>query len=70
MRNRGKNPIKRPVITMKDVKVVLKRDPFIPLPKMNAKILQLIRVHTYAVDEIIWAKMKGYPLWPAKVNLF
>lgn len=30
---------------------------------------QLVRIHCFNKGEIVWAKMKGFPLWPAKVIL-
>ncbi len=26
-------------------------------------------MENYAIGEIIWAKIRGYPWWPAQVNL-
>lgn len=68
--NRRKKSGKQPVLTVNEVKVVLSMDPFIPIRKIKKRILQVVRVHTYAVNEIVWAKMKGFPLWPAKVINF
>lgn len=36
---------------------------------VDESVLQMIRSHTYVDGEIIWGKMKGFPLWPAKVRI-
>lgn len=40
-----------------------------PIAKNNEKAGTVTRYQAYNVDDIVWAKMKGFPLWPAKVGL-
>lgn len=57
----------------RDVKVILTRDPiFNPkdgktLQKKTNKSQTIVKYQSYSVGEILWAKMKGFPLWPCKV---
>lgn len=36
--------------------------------KSKTKKQQLIRAYEPSIDDIVWAKMRGYCLWPAKVR--
>lgn len=33
----------------------------------ESKQKQLVQHHEFAEGEIVWARMRGFPLWPAKV---
>ncbi|XP_031634310.1 uncharacterized protein LOC116347736 [Contarinia nasturtii] len=37
-----------------------------PGPKTNKKNNQIVRKYIFKANQIVWAKMKGYPAWPAQ----
>lgn len=77
-------PLDLLILTLtKPSKVILKRDAMFD-PKVNEQKkvspkatvnvepnnMKLVPHHEYVVGEIVWAKMRGFPIWPAKVCIF
>lgn len=65
----------------KPLKIVLKRDENFNIERkkqddLNVRTkskpskMQLVTHHEFVEGEIIWARMRGFPLWPAKVRFF
>lgn len=76
-----KVPLEELIATLtKPVQVVLRRDLIIkaetpkkegsaPKTKTQNKNKQLVKHHIFIEGEICWARMRGFPLWPAKVTI-
>lgn len=74
-KNKQEIPLEKMILSMtKPSKVILSRDRFFTEKKLyegkKTESLQMVKQHQFVQGEICWAKMRGFPLWPAKVSAF